>query len=256
MQSPVNPTAPPIAQAQPMPQRNLLRESPTRRRWRYQTPVYDSGPPRERLTKLTGSMLLSALICAVVGLVVMILRGEMPQPNQYAWLALSATLGSWAVLIPAKFWEGKRGDAALRRFVMLVVGLMFGIASYGLFSWFMISLPYDQHWVEGPARDFLRKGNFASADGSPLPIAFLAYFGSLFLILRWWRQADPLRSTRLSIWHTAVAIFFAWIIGLFWPFPQPWGLMVIATIAVAAQLASPWLSPAERSQLKAQAAGA
>ena len=36
-------TAPPVAQAQPLPQRDPLRESPTRRRWRYQTPVYNPG---------------------------------------------------------------------------------------------------------------------------------------------------------------------------------------------------------------------
>ena len=35
-------------------------------------------------------------------------------------------------------------------------------------------------------------------------------------------------------------VFVAWLINLLWPFPQPWGLMVAATISLAVQLASPW----------------
>jgi Protein kinase domain len=251
---PVNRPAPPVAQAQPLPQRDPLRESPTRRRWRYQTPVYNPGTPRERLTQLLGSMLLSAAVCAVAALVMMILRGEMPDSNQYAWLALSSTIGSWAILIPAKFWEGKRGDAALRRFVMLVVGLGFGLIVSALMSWLFVSLPYSHEFSRSVNSDFAH--SFYAADGTPKPIAFLAYFGFLFVIPRWWRQADPMRSTRLSIWHTAVALFWAAVLSTFWPFPQPWGWMIAATIAISVQLASPWFSPAERSQMKSQAVGA
>ena len=251
---PVNRTPPPVAQAQPLPQRDPLRESPTRRRWRYQTPVYNPGTPRERLTQLLGSMLLSAAVCAVAALVMMILRGEMPDSNQYAWLALSSTIGSWAILIPAKFWEGKRGDAALRRFVMLVVGLGFGLIVSALMSWLFVSLPYSHEFSRSVNSDFAH--SFYAADGTPKPIAFLAYFGFLFVIPRWWRQADPMRSTRLSIWHTAVALFWAAVLSTFWPFPQPWGWMIAATIAISVQLASPWFSPTERSQMKSQAVGA
>ena len=73
--------------------------------------------------------------------------------------------------------------------------------------------------------------------------AFLAYFGFLFVLLRWWRQADPVRSARLSLWATACTVLVAWVLNLFWPFPQPWGIMVAATMSIAVQLASPWVGP-------------
>ena len=224
-------------------------ESPTRKRWKKisDTPLYQPGPPRERITQLLGSLLLSTLVCAVVSLVVMILRGETPDPVQYTWLACSAVLGSWAVLIPAKLWEGTRGDPVLRRFVMLMVGLGLSVASYGIVTWLALPLHYESRFGDIPAMGIEEK--FFDSFGSPRLVAFLAYFGFLFVIVRWWRLADPLRSTRLSIWHTAVALFCSFLIGLFWPFPQPWGWMLTVTIAIAVQLSSPWLTLAECAQL-------
>jgi hypothetical protein len=157
------------------------------------------------------------------------------------------------VLIPAKFWEGKRGDPTLRRFVMLIVGLGFGVLAYGAMNWLLVSLPFEMGFKRSINEDLSQ--SFFTGDGIPKLVAFLAYFGFLFVIPRWWRQADPLRSSRLSIWHTAVALFWSFALSAIWPFPQPWGWMLTATIAIAVQLASPWLSPADRSQLRAQAVG-
>ncbi|HEY2827115.1 MAG TPA: protein kinase, partial [Pirellulales bacterium] len=230
--------------------------SPTRQRWQKisSTPLYQPGPPRERITQLLGSLLLSTVICFVVGLVVMLLRGRPVDTVQYAWLAASSTLGSWAVLIPAKFWEGSRGDAALRRFVMLAMGLVIGAAAYGLMSWLMVSLHHELHFDDrSPFQLF--HNEFYNAEGSPELVAFLAYFGFLFVIPRWWKQADPLRGTRLSIWCTLCVVFWSWVLTLFWGFPQPWGLMLTATVAIAVQLSSPWLSVSERAQLPRPAAG-
>src|SRR5262249_21655028 len=158
--------------------------------------------------------------------VVMLLRGgHALEPDQYAWLASSSTLGAWAILIPAKMWEGRRGDEALRRFVMLVMGLAFGAAAYGLMTWLMVSLQRDTHFAgRSPFDSFNR--DFYSAEGTPQLVAFLAYFGFLMVIPRWWKQADPLRNSRLSVWHTLGVVLWSWVLTLFWGFPQPWGLML------------------------------
>jgi Protein kinase domain len=245
----VDSPAVPVRQPQPQP------ESQTRRRWQKLSsiPLYQPGPPRQRIAELLGSMLLSTLICLVVGLVVMMLRGHSLDTDQYAWLAASSTLGAWAVLIPSKLWEGTRGDEALRRFVMLVMGLIFGAAAYGLMSWLMVSLHPEMHLDSAPFHSFNR--DFYSAEGTPQLAAFLAYFGFLMVLPRWWKQADPLRSTRISIWHTLCVVFWSWVLTLVWGFPQPWGLMLTATVAIAVQLASPWLSPSQRAQLPRPAAG-
>ena len=75
---------------------------------------------------------------------------------------------------------------------------------------------------------------------------YLAAFGSLFLVIRWWRQADPVRSTRLSLWSLFVCVFLSGVIANVWGFPQPWLLMIAASISVAVQLASTWIHPRER----------
>ena len=70
----------------------------------------------------------------------------------------------------------------------------------------------------------------------------------LFLVPRWWKSADPGRRHRLELWSTAAVVFWAWLVGMFWEFPQPWGLMVAAGSCVALQLASPWVDPRTRRQ--------
>ena len=76
---------------------------------------------------------------------------------------------------------------------MLVVGLGFGLLVSALMSWLFVSLPYSHEFSRSVNSDFAH--SFYAADGTPKPIAFLAYFGFLFVIPRWWRQADPMRST-------------------------------------------------------------
>jgi hypothetical protein len=223
-------------------------ESPTWRRWREGPPPAAPVLPslRVRLADLIGSMLLAAIVVLVVSLVAVLYRVSAPngspvEVNQYAWLALSAIVGAWSIMIPAKIWEYRPADAALRRFVMLVLGLGVGFAAYALYAWLLVQLPYDFHdqLARGVISARLRHG-FYGPDGAPLVFAFLAYFGLLWLVPRWWRQAYLRRSTRLSIWSVVVTLFWAALVNCISPFPQPWGLMFAATVSIAVQLASPW----------------
>jgi hypothetical protein len=199
-------------------------------------------PPKQKLMELTGSMLFAAAIVVIMSVVMMILRGAAMRPEQFAWLALVGTFGAWAVMVPAKVWEGQQGDHARRRFVMLVVGLLIGIFAYTLATALMVELPINQ----GIAGAGLLSHSFFGPEGAPTAMAYLAYFGFLLLILRWWCQVDPTRSARLSLWATGTCVFWAWLLSQFWQFPQPWGLMLAAVISIAVQLASPWLPPSER----------
>ncbi|NIL96796.1 MAG: protein kinase, partial [Planctomycetales bacterium] len=120
-------SGPPVAEGNPHP------AHARRRRW--PTP---SSPPlpvktaREKMTELSGSMVLSGVVCLVMSLVMLLLRGVEASSEQYAWLALTSTLGTWGVLIPGKIWEGGDTEPAVRRFWMLVVGLLVGGAAYGV----------------------------------------------------------------------------------------------------------------------------
>ena len=69
-------------------------------------------PPRERLAELIGSLLGSTLVAAAMCVVMVLVESyradavSVPRPEQFAWLLLVSVAGSWAVLIPSKFWEG------------------------------------------------------------------------------------------------------------------------------------------------------
>lgn len=225
---PVNPTPPP-------------REKRSHSWRRDRQPLAKQDEPlaiktsRQKLAELTGSMLLAAGVAPIMTIVVMVLRREEMLAEQFVWLALAGTLGAWAVLIPAKTWEGNREDQMTRRFAMLVVGLVWGVIAYGLAQFLAVDLPFEMRSSVPRHAETLYE-----PDGSPKMLVYLAYFGFLLLALRWWRQADPRRSARLSLWGTAVAVLGAWLVNLAWPFPQPWGLMLVAIMTVAVQVSSPW----------------
>jgi hypothetical protein len=201
--------------------------------------------PRQRLTDLVGSLILAAAVSAAMSVVVILLRGEALEGDQFAWLAMTSVCGAWAILIPAKFWEGHKGEAILRRVVMLIVGLLVGGAAYAWANTLLIKFPDSPmpHMLNSRA---LGSGFFDVKDGSPLLNAYLAYFGSLFFLVGWWRQCDPLRRTRLSIWSTVLTVLVGWGVTYVWQFPQPWGLMVAGIISTSVQLVSPFVPPHER----------
>lgn len=203
-------------------------------------------PPRERLTELVGSLVGSALVGLTMCLVMVILNGfraSVPGPGQAAWLAVMSIAGAWAVLIPSKFWEGSRGEPMLRRFILMVIGLGLGGLAAGTAALLHVTLPPDPKLTSGQGYE-LPTGFYL--DGSPQLLAYMACFGTLFLLIRWWRQADPLRSTRISLWSMVFCVLVAWLTAAVWLFPQPWLMMVACATSVSVQLASPWVHPRRR----------
>jgi hypothetical protein len=218
--------------------------------------VLQNKPHGERLAELTGSMLMSAAVSAVLCLVMMVVGWKtsggamagwsaIDLGSLYAWLAATTIGASWTVLGISKFWEGRSGEQVRRRFVMLAAGLGLGALAWGASNALL---------VDGTQISLFEPAEFTRgiADaGQQLHIpAYLAYFAGLFVILRWWRQADPLRTTRLSLWATAACVLWAVVLNWFFPFPQPWGYMLAGGIAIAVQLSAPWLSPQRQARLR------
>lgn len=206
-----------------------------------------SRPQADRLAELTGSLLLAAVVCAVINILVMLLAaGSLSNPIHwwqfYTWLTVSSVAGSWLILGVSKFWEGGEGDAIRRRFVMLAIGLGIGLLTY-VSADLILRLPWPNRTVQHFS-DMYR-------NGAPLLSAHLCFMAILLVAMRWWKQADPLRSSRLSIWDTMVCAVCAWVIGVIFQFPA-WGVAVAVTISLAVQLSAPWLSPKQRNEVRDQ----
>src|SRR5262249_31913513 len=123
------------------------------------------------------------------------------RPNHHVELGnvfFLTVAASWAVLVPAKFWNARRGNPWTRRVVMLVLGSLIGLPAY---------------WLRGGAVRWLPPFPPAAnavdlADRSPSPghiisglggeAGYLSYYALAFFALRWWRMTDRRRMARFS----------------------------------------------------------
>ena len=207
---------------------------------------------RQRFTELAGSLLVGTLTAVVICVVAVLIEGFFlssvaPKAEQFAWLLLVGTTGICAVLVPAKFWEGFRGEPILRRFLMMVLGMCVGAIAFGLSETLMVGLPAAAGYPDPPGYK-LPPSFYDATDGRPLLMAHVACFGTLFLVMRWGRQADPLRPTRISLWTVFLSVAVAGLVAHLWQFPQPKLPMVAGMISISVQLAAPWMRPAKKSR--------
>ena len=212
-------------------------------------------PTRERVTELVGSMLGGALVavtmCLVMGLVVSLgseAGFSVDYYSQYGWLILMSVIGTWTILIPTKAWEGSRGEPRLRRFVLMVFGLVLGLVAAAAAVGLIVDLPHDSDFPSLAMGEITGlQPSTMYADHAPAQMKYyLAAFGLLLLTVRWWRQTDPLRKSRLNLWTMFGSAFMAALIADACGFPQPWLVMFACAISVSVQLSSPWIHPRQR----------
>ncbi len=227
-------------------------------RWARQETAADAlvlKPARERITELIGSMLGGAVVavtmCLVMGLVVSLGSQQglsIDNYSQYGWLILMSVVGTWTILVPTKAWEGSRGEPRLRRFVLMVFGLLLGLVAAGATVGLIVDLPHDGDFPS------LEMGEITGLHSMPMSADhalsqmkyYVVAFGLLFLTVRWWRQTDPLRKSRLNLWTMFGCAFMAALIADACGFPQPWLVMFACAVSVALQLSSPWVHPRQR----------
>jgi hypothetical protein len=205
----------------------------------------------DHVGELTGSMLAAALLAGMLAVIMTGIGGESmdDSANPLAgptWFWLMTTVGSWLVLGAGKWCERTSGQRIARRLGMLALGLAFGAIAFGTSQYLMVKLGEGAIDRGMPAVQ-IAQGMMYESSGAPKLPAFLAYFAAVFLTIGWWKQCDPLRSSRLKIAPILITVLAAWLWQLVFPFPQPWGFMLVAAISVATQLSSPWLSPAQRA---------
>ncbi len=248
--APATAAAPPAATPDPPkpPPVRAVRAEVGRWKRRHEQPVEAlvMRSRRQRIAELLGSMVGGALVAITMCLVMVTVTSfdsTVPKPEVFAWLALMSIAGIWTLMIPAKLWEGTEGDSLTRRFVLMVLGLAVGLVAFASASYLGVTLPYDRRFAElldlRPPSDFY-------LDGQPQLMAYLACFATLFAAVRWWRQADPLRRARMSVAALIISVFAGGLVAAIWHFPQPWLIILAATMSVSLQVACPWLHPKRR----------
>ena len=212
------------------------------RKWIATRPVID------RFTELVGSLLGGAISCIVLSFFGLVLTGPLVNPSQeswcvYLWLTITAMVCCWTSLLAGKYWESRDENVGVRQMTMVFTGFGAGAVSYGIASWLHIDLS-SLATIENRASN----NEIVSATFNALP-ASLLFFSIIFGVLRWWRQADPLRRTRVSIWSVGLCMVWAIVLCRIVNLPAVSGCILAFATSMSIQFASPWMSSDRRSEI-------
>jgi hypothetical protein len=204
------------------------------------TATYHPAPPRAQVAELCGSLTMATLFAAVATAI---------------WAAISrdntwSTIGSgffltvaicWAVLIPAKVWNGHVGDTGYRRIIMLLLGVAVGLGALWLDNGTIGISSGTPVWTAG-TRDPKPFKAFGERTGIPVAAGYLSYFGLALFAVRWWKFADRHRCQRFSFGPILVTAFWAFILLVVWPWSEHevTGTLPLLLSSAIVQLVSPW----------------
>lgn len=208
------------------------------------------GTPRERARDLVGSLLLSPLVIGVLFFLCSLLdMHDLPgdRLGHMAWAVTLTIVGTWAALIFGKLWESHPGEPVLRRFSLLVVGLLLGGCSWVLAGWLGLTFDNAREWKE---LSFWGSAHHWQALDERMMLTSVASFGITFALIAWWHQVDPLRTKRFSFVMFGLSLVMAFATHIFLPFMQPWGLMIIGVMSVTLQLTSRWIPHDQRQKIE------
>jgi hypothetical protein len=197
-------------------------------------------PVRGQVAELCGSLALTAVF-ALMAVTVLAALGRVSDPSEIGGSFFLTVAACWAVLVPAKLWNGHRGHSLARRLTMFVLGLLVGLAALWLDGW-SPHMPV----ATVPREIFPRPGVAVVKPGLPEVASHLSYFGLAFFALRWWKLADRRRSQWFSFAPLLAAGFIGFILLALFPFMWR-GLIALVLASAIVQLVSPWEPPPPRA---------
>jgi serine/threonine protein kinase len=218
------------------------------------TPTPDPpAPPAHRLQELCGMMVWSVALSALFASA-WTLFFRHADWSSLAETFFLTTAAAWAVILPSRLWTGVKTleDSWSRRLVLMCCG--FAVGLFGLWlEGYSMPLP----WVGGSQADALQPWS-RPADQLPndsfftrlywenrsMPVlaCYLGYFGLMFLVLRWWKSAEPTRSRRFSLQPLIATAFWGYLLLFLLPAaPQRHtAFIALALASVVVQTVSPW----------------
>ncbi len=202
-----------------------------------------------RMTELSGAWTTAGFTTVILALIAGLIGLRDTEINAisiapYALTAATVAVASMVLLGMGKLWERDEGEALPRRLVLSGVGAIIGAFVYAASQYLLLPTGGD---ALGPhALENLPQNLYV--DGAPRLVAMMAHFALLMGAVGWWKNTDPLRTRRISLWAVAVAVVVEWGISQFLPIPQPWGMLAAGGTALVLQMTAPWENPRQRPQ--------
>jgi hypothetical protein len=171
----------------------------------------------------------------------------LPNPADVAFFGTVTLIAAWALIVPAKMWEGRKGDAILRRLIQGSLGLGVGAVAAILQQFLMLNETPLLHTDGDGVFNGGTIGRIQMLEnGLPTMAGFMVFFGLLFLIRRWWWQADSFRKSRFRISSSLVTLFLGVVLSAIMPFPEQLGAIWALAISAVVQLSSGWTPQEDR----------
>ncbi len=212
-------------------------------------------PAGQRVMDVTTSLTISLAAAALVTTAVTLATDLLPKAADGAFFGTVTLLAAWALIVPAKMWEGRTGDSIVRRLILAGLGLGVGAVAAILQQFLMLSDSQLLHVDGDGIFNHGTIGRIQMLDGGlPTMAGFMMFFGLLFLIRRWWWQADSFRKARFRISSSLVTLFLGVVLSAILPFSEQLGAIWALAISAVVQLSSGWTPQEDR--LLTQAPGA
>lgn len=214
--------------------------------------------------EVCGTLLLATLLAAVGVFLWAIALHQDHWPTVVRTFFLTVAC-SWTVLVPSIYWKENPDDSRQRRIILAGAGLAIALGMLWLDG-------YPLPWQDGagptlfdpiatPAHASEARHPFYGAlyeDNRTLPVGagYLAYFGLMFLVLRWWKLAETTRRERINL-HAAFSVGFWAFMLLFllptWHEREP-AFIAFCLSALIVQASRRWQEPIKtpRRRLKLQ----
>ncbi|MFN9718574.1 MAG: serine/threonine-protein kinase [Planctomycetota bacterium] len=235
--------APPVLQpmmAQAGRTRPVIMSKPTSRHYSPTTVRQISAS--QRAMDLCISLTVSLVSVIFVTLAVHLATDLLPGTADVAFFGTVALIASCGLIFSAKVWEGRPVDAVVRRLTQGFIGMVVGAAAWGTQHFLMLQDSQLLHADEVDSLLESRVGRITLLDSNGFPTlsCYIAFFGLLFLIRRWWWQADSFRKARFRISTALVTLILGIILTHVLPFPEHLGATWALAISAIVHLSSGW----------------
>ncbi len=205
-------------------------------------------PAGQRAADITTSLSISLAAVLLVTAAVHLATPMLPTAVDIAFFGVITLLASWSLIVPAKIWEGKAGDNVFRKLIQGCIGMGVGFIASVVQRFLMLDDTQLLHVDGTGVFESVPLGRISMIDsrGWPTTAGFMIFFGLMFLVRRWWWQADSFRKSRFRISTAIVTLVLGMILSQMLPFPEILGATWALAISSVIQLSSGWTPPGDR----------
>lgn len=205
-------------------------------------------PSGQRAADVTASLSISLAAVVLVTAAVHLATDLLPNIVDTAFFGTVTLMAAWSLIVPAKMWEGTAGDTLVRKLMQGGIGIGVGALAWTIQQFLMVN---DTRLLHADGTGVISGGqvgriSMIDAGGFPTMAGYMAFFGMLFLIRRWWWQADSFRKSRFRISSALVTLLLGVVLTGVLPFPETLGATWALAISAVIQLSSGWTPQEDR----------